>query len=92
MADHPAPQPAEAAALLHEHGGRWQIEHTGLSVWTAVRKSPDGRHISMLVAHDLTGLRGKLADAEAEEPADLPAPGVAQPGGGWISGASNPPA
>jgi len=35
----------------------------------------------VLVAHDLTGLRGKLADAEAEKPPDLPAPGVAQPAG-----------
>jgi len=52
MSDHPA-QPAEIAALIHDHGERWQIEHTGdLDVWTAVRRSRDGRHIRVLVARD----------------------------------------
>jgi hypothetical protein len=92
MTDHPA-QPAEVAALLHDHGDRWQIEHEdGLDVWTAVRKSPDGRHIRVLVAHDPASLRGKLAGAEDEEPGPDNPPGVAQPGGGWISGPCNPPA
>jgi hypothetical protein len=86
MNDHPAPQPAEVAALMRDHGGRWQIEHTHLGVWTAVRKSPDGRHVRVLVAHDVTGLRSKLAGAENDEQADIPAPGTAHPGGGWISG------
>jgi hypothetical protein len=87
MTDHPAPQPAEVAALMRDHGGRWQIELTAdLGVWTAVRKSPDGRHTRVLVAHDVTGLRGKLADAETEEPGPDNPPGIAQSGGGWISG------
>jgi hypothetical protein len=52
MTDHP-PQPAEIAALIHDHGEHWQIEHTGdLNVWTAVRRSADGRHIRVLVARD----------------------------------------
>jgi len=42
MADHPAPQPAEVAALLHKHSGRWQIEHTGLGVPPSAR-APTGR-------------------------------------------------
>jgi hypothetical protein len=74
MSDHP-PQPAEIAALIHDHGEHWQIEHTGdLDVWTAVRRSPDGRHIRVLVAHDPTSLRGKLETVEADEPGDLDLP------------------
>ena len=89
MSDHPA-QPAEIAALIHDHGEHWQIEHTGdLDVWTAVRRSADGRHIRVLVARDPAGLRGKLETVEADEPSDLDLPnppGVAHPRGGWISG------
>jgi hypothetical protein len=92
MSDHPS-QPAEIAALIHDAGERWQIEHDpDLDVWTAVRRSPDGRHIRVLVARDPSGLRGKLETVEAGDPGDpgdldLPnPPGVAQPGGGWISG------
>jgi hypothetical protein len=89
MNDHPA-QPAEIAALIHDHGERWQLEHdSGLDVWTAVRRSPDGRHIRVLVAHDPASLRDKLETVEADEPGDLDVPnppGVAMPGGGWISG------
>jgi hypothetical protein len=88
MNDHP-PQSAEIAGLLHDHGEHWQIEHSGdLDVWTAVRRSPDGRHIRVLVARDPAGLRGKLETVEAEPgDLDLPnSPGTAMPGGGWISG------
>jgi hypothetical protein len=78
---------AELAALMHDHGERWQIEHdSGLDVWSAVRKSPDGRHIRVLIAHDPASLRGKLETVEADEPGPENPPGVAQPGGGWISG------
>jgi len=87
MTDHSAPQPADIAALMRDHGDRWQIEHNpGLAVWTAVRRSPDGRHIHVLVAHDPAGLRGKLETVEADEPGLDNPPSVAQPGGGWISG------
>jgi hypothetical protein len=86
MNDHPA-QPAEIAALMRDHGGTWQIEHdTGMDVWTAVRKSADGRHIRVLIAHDPASLRGKLETVEHDEPGPENPPGVAQPGGGWISG------
>ncbi len=86
MNDHPA-RPAEIAALIHDHGERWQIEHTGdLDVWTAVRRSRDGRHIRVLVARDPADLRGKLETVEADEPGPDNPPGVAQSGGGWISG------
>jgi hypothetical protein len=87
MTDHPAPQPAEIAALMRDHGGAWQIEYTAsLDVWTAVRKSP--RHVRVVVARTPGELAAKLADAG--DPPDLPAPGIAHPGGGWISGPSNP--
>ena len=47
---------------MRDHSGRWQIEHTDdLNVWAAVRRSPDGRHVRVLVAHDPASLRGKLA-------------------------------
>ena len=53
MTDHPAQNRREIAALKHDHGARWQIEHEPeLDAWIAVRKSPDGRHIRVLVAHD----------------------------------------
>jgi hypothetical protein len=69
----------------------WQIEHdAGMDVWTAVRKSPDGKHIRILVAHDPGGLAAKLADAEADEPGPDNPPGIARPGGGWISGPMRP--
>jgi hypothetical protein len=85
MTDLPA-QPADIAALIHDHGERWQIEHTGdLNVWTAVRRSRDGRHIRVLVARD-PSLRGQLETVEADEPGPDNPPGVAMPGGGWISG------
>jgi hypothetical protein len=84
--DHP-PQPAEIAALLHDFGAAWQLEYTEeLDVWSAVRRSPDGRHIRVVVARDPAGLRGKLETVEADEPGPDNPPGVAQPGGGWISG------
>jgi hypothetical protein len=88
MDDHPIPRPVDVAALLDECGDRWQAEHdTELDVWTAVRRSADGRHIRVLVGRDAVALRERIEDAEAEEP-DPPAPGTAHPGGGWISGPS----
>jgi hypothetical protein len=45
-----------------------------------------GRHIRVLVARDPGGLRGKLQTVEGDEPGPDNPPGVAQPGGGWISG------
>ena len=90
MTDHPAAAPSEMANLLHDHGSDWQIEHEpGLDVWTAVQRSPDGRHIRVLVAYDPASLRGKLEDAGRDDPGPHNPPGVAQPGGGWISGSMN---
>jgi hypothetical protein len=68
---------------MRDHGGRWQIEHTEeLDAWTAVRNSPDGRHIRVLVARDPASLRGKLETVEAENPA----PATRRVSPGWISG------
>ena len=86
MTDLPA-QPPDIAALLHDFGAAWQLEYEpGLDVWTAVRRSRDGRHIRVLVARDPAGLRGKLETVEADDPGPDNPSGVAQPGGGWISG------
>jgi hypothetical protein len=90
MTDHPT-DPRDIAALLNAHASEWQIEHdTELGVWTAVRRSPDGRHVRVLVGRDPAALREKIEDAE-DEPGPLPGPGIAHPGGGWISGPSLPP-
>jgi hypothetical protein len=68
MNDHSSPQPSEIAELMHDHGQRWQIEHDpAMGVWTAVHRSPDGRHIRMLVARTPAALGTKLADADSEE-------------------------
>jgi hypothetical protein len=57
------------ADLLHDHGEHWQIEHeTTLNVWTAVRRSGDGRHIRCIVAHTPAELGAKLGTAETVEP------------------------
>jgi hypothetical protein len=75
---------------MREHGGRWQIEHTeDFDVWTAIRKSPDGRQVRILVSRDPVGLRRKLAAAEHDGPATPGgAPGAARGGGGRIPGPS----
>jgi len=87
MPDHSAPQPSEIANLLHDHGADWQIEYIeDLNVWSAVRRSPDGRHTRVLVARDPASLRGKLETVAYDEPGPENPPGVAQSGGGWISG------
>ena len=67
--EHSAPRiTPEAAALLHDHGDQWQIEYvSNLAVWTAVRKSPDGRHIHALVARDPAALSAKITDAGDED-------------------------
>jgi hypothetical protein len=56
-------------------------------VWSAVHKSPDGRHIRVLVARGPDELSAKISDAEDGD--GLPEPGVAHPSGGWISGPSS---
>jgi hypothetical protein len=62
-----------ARELMDRFGGRWEIEShpSGLDVWTAVRKSTDGRHIRVIVARNAAELTGKLETAEIPEPPDV---------------------
>jgi hypothetical protein len=56
-------------ALLKEFGDVWQISvrPAGLVVWTALWKSPDGRHIRYLVAPDPDQLLERLRVIDPEE-------------------------
>lgn len=68
MNDHPrltSPAPADPLAPFRDE---WQIERPALDVWSAVRKSPDGRHIRVIIAHAGTELAGKLEIAETAGP------------------------
>jgi hypothetical protein len=59
---------ADLAGLLQEYR-HWQVEYQNAPpAWVAVRR-PTPTRMHVLVAHDLTGLRSKLADAEAGHPA-----------------------
>ncbi len=68
----PTAGPASATVisdLLPRSGGRWQIVcQPGLSVWSAVRRSPDGRRIQFLAERSAEPLAGKLAGAGLVEP------------------------
>ena len=75
MNDHPSPaagalpaQPDPGGELQRLYGDRWQIELEDLGVWSAVRKSEDGRHIRCLVARTAAELMAKLETAETVEP------------------------
>jgi len=48
--------------------GRWSIKHEPiLNVWSAERKSPDGRHRRFLAGHSAQSLASLLAAAELAE-------------------------
>jgi hypothetical protein len=58
---------AHLAGLLQEYT-HWQIEYQDHPpAWVAVRR-PTPTRMHVLVAHDLTDLRSKLATAEASTP------------------------
>ena len=56
-------------ALQEEFGDLWQIsEHPGgLKVWTALYKSPDGRHERYLVAPGPAELLDRLRNVDPRE-------------------------
>lgn len=55
----------ELSGLLRDYQDRWQVEHQDAPpAWVAVRHLTPTR-IHVLVAHDLAGLRAKLAAAES---------------------------
>jgi hypothetical protein len=67
----PAPEPATApeGELHRRFGDRWtiELEHT-LGVYSAVRKSQDGRHIRCIIARSAAEMISKLETAELVEP------------------------
>jgi hypothetical protein len=75
MTDHPATQAAESAMALltsrelHKRfGDRWAIDRDLMTeLWTAERRSHDGRHRRFLAARHAADLIAKLDAAEADE-------------------------
>jgi hypothetical protein len=74
MQDHATPAtPLDSTSdpggeLRRRFGDRWQIQLEDLGVWSAVRKSPDGRHIRCIVGRTAAELASKLETAETVEP------------------------
>jgi hypothetical protein len=54
------------AGLILEYGDRWRIAYDiALSVWSAERRSPDGRSRWFIAHREPAVLAARLADAEA---------------------------
>jgi hypothetical protein len=72
MNDHLSPAagapPDPSGELQRRFGVRWQIELEDLGVWSAVRRSQDGRHIRCIIGRTAAELAGKLETAETVEP------------------------
>jgi hypothetical protein len=61
------PAPASISDLLEQFGGCWQIAYQiDLNVWSAERRSPDGRHVRFVAEHTVGALAARLAGAETE--------------------------
>jgi len=54
--------------LHRRFGDRWLIQLEDLGVWSAVRRSQDGKHIRCIVARTAGELAGKLETADVVEP------------------------
>jgi hypothetical protein len=63
------PEPVPESALEDVYSGRWtiELEHT-LGVWSAVRRSGDGRHIRCIIGRSRSELLTKLQTADVVEP------------------------
>lgn len=73
MTDHGAQRAPEIAAaqtaLLHRFGSRWDIRRElAVGIFSAERRSLDGRHIRFITAHSAAELAVKLDAAEVAEP------------------------
>ena len=56
------------AGLIMEFGDRWRIAYDiALSVWSAERRSPDGRSRWFICEREHAGLAVRLAAAEARQ-------------------------
>ena len=96
----PLPDPGD---LQRQYGDRWQIElESTLGVWSALRRSPDGRQIRCIIGRSAAELMAKLETAETVEPPEATplttppcpecgavAPDVAWTGGGPPRGPDN---
>jgi hypothetical protein len=68
---HPAPEPASAIGgteLRERYGDRWRIACEAPGVWSAERRSPDGRSLRYICAETPAELAAKLATAEVVVP------------------------
>jgi hypothetical protein len=65
----PTPESIGGGDLERLFGDRWQIElESTLGVWSALRRSPDGRHIRCLIGRTRGELLAKLQTADVVEP------------------------
>ncbi len=66
----PAPEPAAITGrdLAERFGDRWLIEQEHPGVWSAGRRSADGRRIRVIIGPSAAELAGKLEAAEVCEP------------------------
>jgi len=63
------PAPVSITELLQRFADHWMIAYEPtLSVWSAERRSTDGRHIRFLYGHSVAALGAKLADVETAAP------------------------
>ena len=66
--------PAELAAVTHDFGGEWQVQHLPPgSTWIALSRGDDGL-IQVIAANDLGALRGSLG----RSPDDVPGTATGQ--------------
>src|SRR5258708_33564639 len=63
-----ATSPITSQDLQDRFGERWQIDREPLTaIWTAERRSPDGRSRRFIAAREAAELASKLAAADADE-------------------------
>jgi len=68
---HPTAPPASTTSrqLQQAYGDRWDIAfQPDLRIWSAERRSPDGRQRRFIAEHTPAGLAAKLAAAETAHP------------------------
>lgn len=63
------PAASGIADLMQQFADRWLIRYEAtLGVWSAERRTDEGRHIRFIAAHNPATLAGKIASAEVAEP------------------------
>jgi len=60
-ATHPSPLPSAPAELQRRYGERWKIAlESSCGVWSAERRSADGKSLRVIIAHSGAEMIGKL--------------------------------